>query len=72
MSKVPSIYNGSNKNSITVDNAQIRWCQDRCDHCKSIFTVTIYKNDTPSAYKCMSCDKQHLFSEDELKEMHLL
>ena len=52
---MPSMFT----DDISRDNAQIRWCQDRCKRCNSIFTVTLLKNDIPIATKCMIDTKGH-------------
>lgn len=72
MSKVPSIFNENERNALTADNAQIRWCIERCKKCFSITTVMFLAKDIPSFLKCMVCNESYLYSEDDLREMNLL
>jgi len=72
MSKVPSIFNEGQPNALNQDNAQVRWCLERCKKCHSLVTLQVLANDIPCFLKCMVCDEQHIYSEEDLKEMNLL
>ena len=69
---VPSIYNEGHPHALTPENAQIRWCVQRCHKCNCLFTVQLLANDIPTAYKCMSCDTLYMYNENELKNMGVL
>jgi len=72
MSKVPSIFNEGQSNALTPDNAQVRWCVERCKKCKSLVTLMILASDIPCYLKCMVCDEQHIYSEQDLEKMRLI
>ena len=72
MSRVPSIYNDSKPNALRTENAQIRFCVDRCGHCNALTTIQFLANDIPCFLRCFACNTERLYSEEDLKEMHLL
>ena len=72
MSNIPSIFNEGQSNCLTPDNAQVRWCVERCKKCRSLVTVIVLASDIPCFRRCMVCDDIHLYSEDELKKMSLI
>lgn len=71
MSQVPSIFK-EGKDALSSDNAVIQWCIERCKKCSSLATLRILAQDKPCFLKCMVCDEIYLFTEDDLKELHLI
>jgi hypothetical protein len=50
-----SMFSEGLPNSIHGDNAQIKWCRERCEKDNSIFTVQLLADDIPVALKCLFC-----------------
>jgi len=72
MSQVPSIFNQNLQNSLTSDNARIQWCIEECKKCSSLVTMKVLAQDKPCFLKCMVCDEMYFYTENDLKERHLL
>jgi hypothetical protein len=50
-----SMFSEGLPNSVNVDNAQIRWCRERCEKDNCIFTVQLLVDDIPVVLKCLFC-----------------
>jgi len=74
MSEVPSVFHQGKSSDLTQDNARIKWCMEeaRCKNCKSLVTMQILAGDKPCMSKCMVCDEVYLYTENDLKELHLI
>ena len=59
---------------IDSNTAEYRFCYERCQHCFSIFTVTILKGGIPLATKCLmghsilGDSTVHLWGEGEIEK----